>query len=104
MMTTHEHRSHQHDRPHRHHYDEEMLSVEDARDRILSYFQSLDSVDVPLLDALGLTLAEDLIAEFDIPPMANSAMDGYAVKSADVASASKFNPVLLPVDCYIAAG
>ncbi len=104
MMTTHEHRSHQHDRPHRHHYDEEMLSVEDARDRILSYFQSLDSVDVPLIDALGLTLAEDLIAEFDIPPMANSAMDGYAVKSADVASASKFNPVLLPVDGYIAAG
>ncbi len=103
-MTMHEHHSHAHDRPHRHHYDEEMLSVEDARDRILSYFQSLDSVDVPLLDALGLTLAEDLIAEFDIPPMANSAMDGYAVKSADVASASEFNPVLLPVDGYIAAG
>ena len=104
MMTTHEHHSHQHDRPHRHHYDEEMLSVEDARERILSYFRPLDSVDVPLLDALGLTLAEDLIAEFDIPPMANSAMDGYAVKSADVASASKFNPVLLPVNGYIAAG
>lgn len=103
-MTMQEHRLHHHDRPHRHHYDEEMLSVEDARDRILSYFQSLDSADVPLLDSLGLTLAEDLVAGFDIPPMANSAMDGYAVKSADVASASKFNPVLLPVDGYIAAG
>ena len=103
-MTTHKHHSHAHDRPHRHHYDEEMLSVEDARDRILSYFESLDSVDVPLLDALGLTLAEDLTAGFDIPPLANSAMDGYAVKSADVASASTFNPVLLPVKGYIAAG
>ena len=103
-MTMHEHRSHHHDRPHRHHYDEEMLSVEDARDRILSYFRSLDAMDVPLLDALGLTLAEDLVAEFDIPPMANSAMDGYAVKSADVAEASQFNTVVLPVDGYVAAG
>ncbi len=100
----HEHHSHAQDRPHRHHYDAGMLSVEDARDRILSYFEPLDSVDVPLLDAVGLTLAEDLTAGFDIPPLANSAMDGYAVKSADVASASKFNPVLLPVLGYIAAG
>ncbi len=103
-MTTHSHRSHTHERPHRHHYDAEMLSVEDARDRILSYFGPLESIDVPLLDALGLTLDEDLVAEFDIPPMANSAMDGYAVRSADVASASKYNPVLLPVQGYIAAG
>ncbi len=103
-MTTHTHRSHAHDRPHRHHYDAEMLSVEDARDRILSYFKPLDPMDVPLLDALGLTLAEDLVAEFDIPPLANSAMDGYAVRTEDVGSASKFNPVLLPVSGYIAAG
>ena len=103
-MTTHSHRSHTHERPHRHHYDAEMLSVEDARDRILSYFGPLESIDVPLLDALGLTLDEDLVAEFDIPPMANSAMDGYAVRSGDVASASKYNPVLLPVQGYIAAG
>ena len=103
-MTTHSHRSHTHERPHRHHYDAEMLSVEDARDRILSYFGPLESIDVPLLDALGLTLDEDLVSEFDIPPMANSAMDGYAVRSADVASASKYNPVLLPVQGYIAAG
>lgn len=105
-MTTHTHRSraHGHDRPHRHHYDAEMLSVEDARDRILSYFKALDPIDIPLLDALGLTLAEDLVAEFDIPPLANSAMDGYAVRTEDVGSASKFNPVLLPVSGYIAAG
>ena len=103
-MTTHSHRSHTHERPHRHHYDAEMLSVEDARDRILSYFGPLESIDVPLLDALGLTLDEDLVAEFDIPPMANSAMDGYAVRSADIASASKYNPVLLPVQGYTAAG
>ena len=98
------HHHHQHDRPHRHHYDAEMLSVEDARERILSYFDPLTTIEVPLLDALGLTLAEDLTADFDIPPLANSAMDGYAVHASDVASASNSEPVVLPVDGYVAAG
>ena len=103
-MTTHTHHSHPQDRPHRHHYDAEMLSVEEARERILSYFDSLSTVDVPLLDSLGLTVAEDLVAGFDIPPLANSAMDGYAVRTSDTAVASKYRPVLLPVKGYIAAG
>ena len=104
-MTTHaQHRTHSHDRPHRHHYDEEMLSVEEARERILSYFQPLDIVETLLLDALGLTLAEDLIADFDIPPLANSAMDGYAVRAIDTSKASKSQAVVLPVKGYIAAG
>ena len=103
-MTTQSHHSFTVERPHRHHYDAEMLSVEDARDRILSYFQPLASVDVPLLEALGLTLDEDLVADFDIPPLANSAMDGYALRSVDITAASKYNPVSLPVNGYIAAG
>ena len=93
-MTTKAHGHHTHERPHRHHYDAEMLSVEDARARILSYFRSLAPVDVPLLDALGLTLAEDLTASFDIPPLANSAMDGYAARAADIATASATEPVV----------
>ena len=103
-MTTQTHPSSTHERPHRHHYDADMLSVEDARDRILSYFQPLASVDVPLLESLGLTLDEDLVADFDIPPLANSAMDGYAVRSVDIAAASRYNPVCLRVNGYIAAG
>ena len=103
-MTTKAHGHHTHERPHRHHYDAEMLSVEDARARILSYFRSLAPVDVPLLDALGLTLAEDLTASFDIPPLANSAMDGYAARAADIATASATEPVVLPVAGYVAAG
>ena len=95
---------HTQDRPHRHHYDAEMLSVEDARERILSYFNPLATIEVPLLDALGLTLAEDLMADFDIPPLANSAMDGYAVRASDVAAASDSAPVVLPVNGYVAAG
>lgn len=98
------HHHHQHERPHRHHYDAEMLSVEDARERILSYFKPLSTIEVPLLDGLGLVLAEDLTAEFDIPPMANSAMDGYAVRVSDVAGATNSEPVFLPVEGYVAAG
>ena len=103
-MVTQSHRQQTHDRPHRHHYDAEMLSVEEARERILSYFEPLTTIEVPLLDALGLSLAENLIADFDIPPLANSAMDGYAVRASDVVSASEGEPIILPVDGYVAAG
>lgn len=93
-----------HDRPHRHHYDAEMLSVEEARQRILSYFDVLSVERVPLVDALGQVLAEDMVASFNIPPMANSAMDGYAVLAQDTNGASKATPVELPVTGVVAAG
>ncbi len=99
-MTQHPHS----DRPHRHHYDAEMLSVEDARERILSYFRRLEPADVDLLDALDMVLAEDLVAPFDIPPLANSAMDGYAVVTSDVTAASDSSAVELPVAFSVAAG
>ncbi len=91
-------------RPHRHHYDAEMLSVEEARDRILSYFHRLPAVETPLGEALGQVLAEDMVAPFDIPPLRNSAMDGYAVVAADTGGASDKSPVELPVTGVIAAG
>ena len=104
-MTQHDHRHKPHeDRPHRHHYDAEMLSVEEARERILSYFSRLEPAEVELLDALDMVLAEDLVAPFDVPPLANSAMDGYAVVAADLAAASETTPVELPVAFSIAAG
>ncbi|MDA0233255.1 MAG: molybdopterin molybdotransferase MoeA [Chloroflexi bacterium] len=92
------------DRPHRHHYDADMLSVEEARERILSHFKRLEPVEVDLLDALDMVLAEDLVAPFDVPPLPNSAMDGYAVIAADLAAASSGSPVELPVAFTIAAG
>ncbi len=99
------HRHHRHeDRPHRHHYDAEMLSVEEARDRILGHFSQLGSANVPLLDAIGLTLATDLVATIDVPPHDNSAMDGYALRYADITQASETNAVLLPVNATVAAG
>jgi molybdopterin molybdotransferase len=60
-----------------------MLSVEEALERILAEIRPLNVVQVPLPEAYGLVLAEDVIAQEEIPPFANSAMDGFALLSKD---------------------
>jgi molybdopterin molybdotransferase len=77
-----------------------LMSADDALARILAGVPPLPTVEAPLLDALGLVLAEDITADRDVPPFRNSAMDGYAVRGADVASA----PVELRVVGEVAAG
>jgi len=91
---------------HHHHssHHEDMLSVEAALERILGYVSPLESEEKSLLDALGQTLAEDVTSPLDLPPMDNSAMDGFAVRYADTFGASANNPIELPVIGYIAAG
>ena len=81
-----------------------MLSVEEALERILSYFHPLEPEKVPILQSLGRVLAEDIHADMDIPPLANSAMDGYAVLAADTAGASPHNPRRLRIVHDLAAG
>jgi len=96
---------HTHGQGHSHrHYGEAMLSVEDAMERILRYFHTLPTESKPLLDALGQTLAEDALANHDIPPLDNSAMDGYAIQAADARGASADTPVTLRVVGAVAAG
>ena len=92
-----------HEHGHRHH-DEAMLSVEDALERILDHFHVLDSMETPLLEALGQALAEDAVSLHDIPPLDNSAMDGYAVQASSIHDASEGSPVLLKVIGSVAAG
>lgn len=94
---------HGHHHGHRHH-DEAMLSVEEAAERILAHFAPLSAERRPLLETLGQVLAEDAAAVRDIPPIDNSAMDGYAVQSADIAAASESAPVSLDVIGGVAAG
>ena len=65
-----------------------VLSVEEALERILSTVHVLELERVSLLEATGRALAEPVVADRDIPPLANSAMDGYAVRAADLARAS----------------
>src|SRR6266849_9136303 len=60
-----------------------MISVEEALERILREISPLDVTDVPLPQSLGLVLAQDIVAHEDIPPFANSAMDGFALLSHD---------------------
>jgi len=81
-----------------------MISVDEALERILSYVSVLEPEEKPPLAALGQVLAEDVIAPFNIPPMDNSAMDGYALQAASSVGASPSAPVELRVVGELAAG
>ena len=81
-----------------------MIRVEEHMDAVLNGVQPLSPLEVQLIDAHGCILAEDITAPLDLPPFDNSAMDGYAVRSEDLAGASEPTPVRLPVVGDIAAG
>jgi len=80
------------------------LGVADATRRILAAADPLEVERVPLLDALGRALAEGVTATATLPPWPNSAMDGYAVRSADVRGAAADRAVALAVVGLIHAG
>jgi molybdopterin molybdotransferase len=77
-----------------------LLPVAEALERILAGVKPLPAVDTPLKDALGRVLTQDLVAKRTQPPAAVSAMDGYAVRGADVSKA----PATLTVIGEVAAG
>jgi len=81
-----------------------MISVDEARARILEHFHPLEAEEVPILKALDRVLAEDIYSDIDIPPFANSAMDGYALRPGDTIGASRKSPVALEVVADVAAG
>ena len=81
-----------------------LLTVAQARERILDRIAALDTEVVALTEARGRVLAEDVRSERDVPPFANSAMDGFAVQARDVAQASAARPVRLRVLGEIRAG
>ena len=72
-----------------------MLELEDALARILATLPPPVRERVPLREAAGRVLAETLASPMDLPPFANSAMDGYAVRAADVTAAKDDAPVSL---------
>jgi molybdopterin molybdotransferase len=80
------------------------VRVDEALDYILGHVTRLGSHPVRIVEALDRVLAEDVVSVVDIPPFANSAMDGYAVRSADVASVSPDAPVALSVIAEVPAG
>ena len=104
-MTGHDHHQHHHPPSHGHtHADEDMLSVEEAFQRIISCFSPLETEEKPLQDCLGQVLAADITSPLDLPPLSNSGMDGYAVRQEDIREASAQNPRQLRVMGLVAAG
>lgn len=82
-------------------YTEQMLDFELARQRILERARPLGTELVAVTDADGRVLSEDLVSNVDLPPFDYSAMDGYAVSSADFVGAG---PWELPVSSEQRAG
>ncbi|WP_157359803.1 gephyrin-like molybdotransferase Glp [Caldimonas brevitalea] len=78
-----------------------LLSLEEALARLLAPVRPLaDTETLPCVAALGRVLAEDLISPLDVPPLANSSMDGYAVRRADIPEPGS----VLPLSQRVAAG
>jgi molybdopterin molybdotransferase len=83
---------------------EQLLSVAEARTRLLQHFNALETESVPLANSVRRVLGADVAAQHDLPPFSNSSMDGYAVRCAEASGATPNAPVRLPVSGDIPAG
>jgi len=81
-----------------------MISVEQALDKILSHVDVLEEEQSHILGCLGQVLAEDVYSSINIPPLDNSAMDGYAVRARDTQGASQQSQRFLRVIDTVSAG
>jgi molybdopterin molybdotransferase len=81
-----------------------MISVDQALEKVLERIDILEVEERSILDCLGQVLAEDVFSDINIPPLDNSAMDGYAVRSADTRGASPQSPRILRVIDTVIAG
>ena len=81
-----------------------LRSVDEHLRIVLESVGTLDPIELTLMDAQGLLLAENIVSEVPLPGFDNSAMDGYAVRAVDTRDASPEQPALLPVIGDVAAG
>lgn len=84
--------------------DQPLLRLEEARARMLTGVRPLPAEWVSWAQALGRVLAEPVDTQVSLPPWDNSAMDGFAVRAADVSGASLTEPIVLEVIGEVAAG
>jgi molybdopterin molybdotransferase len=82
----------------------DLVPFAEARAGVLERLRPLPVREVGLAEALGCVLATDVAAAEDLPPFANSAMDGFAVRRADLAGAGEASPVALTVTGEVFAG
>ena len=85
-------------------FNEAMLSVDDALNRVLKNINKLDSELVSIIDSLDRVLSENIFSHVNVPYANNSAMDGYAVKANNLKTASSLTPIKLKVIDSIKAG
>jgi molybdopterin molybdotransferase len=71
-----------------------MISVQEAKSHILATIPVLYAESLPLAEAVGHVLADDLLAPLALPPFRQSSMDGYAVHHADITQAGTMLPVV----------
>jgi len=81
-----------------------MLSVAEYLDLVLESVSELPPMELPIADANGCVLAQDIYARWPLPSFDNSSMDGYAVIASDLVGASEDAPLTLPVIDDIPAG
>ena len=81
-----------------------LLNVDQALNQLLSSISILPSETINLAQGYNRVLAEDVVAKINLPPFANSSMDGYAVRTADIGTATQQSPVQLNVILDIPAG
>ncbi len=81
-----------------------MIPLDEAQARVMAGCPPADPVEVDVADALGLVLAETVVSAEAVPPFASSAMDGFALRAADVAGAAETAPARLKVIGTLAAG
>jgi molybdopterin molybdotransferase len=81
-----------------------MITVDEALEKILSHIHTLGIEKVSLSEVLGRVIAEDIYARRNIPPLNNSGMDGYALRSEDIQRTSPQDPVRLEVVEDLPAG
>jgi molybdopterin molybdotransferase len=84
--------------------DDRLRTVDEHLSIVLDGIGTIDPIELTLLDAQGLLLAENVSADFPLPSFDNSAMDGYAVRAIDTRDASADHPVRLQVVGDVAAG
>lgn len=81
-----------------------LISIEETRARVLADALPLSVEARPLAQALGMVLAEEIVASHNVPPFDNAAMDGFAVRAADIVDATADAPARLELAETIPAG
>ena len=84
--------------------DDRLRTVDEHLAIVLDGIGSLDPIELNLMDAQGLILAENVITDVPLPGFDNSAVDGYAVRAVDTKGAEEDKPITLPVVGDVAAG